>query len=293
MPPPPEILCLAAFTDTPGGGNPAGVVLDATALDAAAMQAIAADVGYSETAFLTSAPSGDIAYTYTVRYFSPVAEVPFCGHATIAAAVALAQRDGAGELLLQTQSGPVAVHTAADARGAITATLTSVAPYVEPALPDADLDGALSALRWTRDDLDPALPPRVAYAGARHLVLAARTRGRLAALDYDFDELKNYMSVRDLVTVDLVFRDASDPMVFHARNPFPVGGVVEDPATGAAAAAFGAYLRALGLVTPPAHVTIHQGDDLGRPSLLQVDLDADPAGGIRVTGRAVRIPDGG
>jgi PhzF family phenazine biosynthesis protein len=292
MPPLPEILRLAAFTDTPDGGNPAGVVLDATALDATTMQAIAADVGYSETAFLTSAPSGDTARAYAVRYFSPVAEVPFCGHATIAAAVALAQRDGAGELLLQTQAGPVAVHTAADAGGAVTATLTSVAPHVEPELPDADLEGALAALRWSRDDLDPALAPRIAYAGARHLILAARTRDRLATLDYDFDELKAYMSARELVTVDLVFRDPSDPLVFHARNPFPVGGVVEDPATGAAAAAFGAYLRALGLVTPPAHVTIHQGDDLGRPSLLQVELEADPASGVRVTGRAVRIPDG-
>lgn len=68
--------------------------------------------------------------------------------------------------------------------------------------------------------------------------------------------------------------------------------MVEDPATGAAAAAFGAYLRALGLVTPPVRVTVHQGDDMGRPSLLLIDLDADPAGGVRVTGTAVRMAEG-
>jgi PhzF family phenazine biosynthesis protein len=95
------------------------------------------------------------------------------------------------------------------------------------------------------------------------------------------------MLERDLVTVDLVFRE--DATTFDARNPFPVGGVVEDPATGAAAAAFGAYLRGLDLVTPPARVTIHQGDDMGRPSLLLVDLDVGD-GGIHVTGQAVRIP---
>jgi PhzF family phenazine biosynthesis protein len=95
------------------------------------------------------------------------------------------------------------------------------------------------------------------------------------------------MLERDLVTVDLVFRD--DTTTFHARNPFPVGGVVEDPATGAAAAAFGAYLRALELVTPPARVTVHQGDDMGRPSLLLIDLDLGD-GPIHVTGQAVRIP---
>jgi PhzF family phenazine biosynthesis protein len=246
------------------------------------MQQLAADVGYSETAFITN-PTNN-----TVRYFSPVAEVPFCGHATIATAVALAERDGPGELLLVTQAGPIAVTTRRDAGSStITATLTSVSPAVESA---DDLDEALAALRWSFADLDPDLPPHIAYAGARHLVLGARTRERLAELDYDFEALKTYMSERDLTTVALVHRDAADPALFHARNPFPVGGVVEDPATGAAAAAFGAYLRALGLVDPPATITIHQGDDLGRPSRLTVAIDPDPASGIRVTGGAVRIP---
>jgi len=281
-----EILRLAAFTEVPDGGNPAGVVLDATALDAAAMQAIAAEVGYSETAFLTGGGGAD--RTYDVRYFSPAAEVPFCGHATIATAVALARRDGPGDLLLSTQAGPVAVRTQRDG-DAVTATLTSVAPHVE-SLPDDEVAPALAALGWSAADLDPELPPRVAYAGARHLVLAARTRERLADLDYDFDALKIYMSDRDLTTVDLVFRE--DATTFHARNPFPVGGVVEDPATGAAAAAFGAYLRALGLVTPPVRVTVHQGEDMGRPSLLLIDLD-EGEGGVHVTGHAVPIPGAG
>jgi PhzF family phenazine biosynthesis protein len=279
-----EILRLAAFTDIPEGGNPAGVVLDATALDDAAMQAIAADVGYSETAFLTRVGADR---TYDVRYFSPAAEVPFCGHATIATAVALAQRDGAGNIVLNTKAGPVAVRTQTDGE-AITATLSSVAPHLAPPPTDDELAPALAALRWSTADLDPGLAPRIAYAGARHLILAARTRERLANLDYDFDALKSYMSEHDLVTVDLVFRE--DATTFHARNPFPVGGVVEDPATGAAAAAFGAYLRALKLVTPPARVTIHQGDDMGRPSLLLVDLDVGD-GAIHVTGQAVRIPE--
>lgn len=272
----PEILRLAAFTSDPRGGNPAGVVLDAAGLDAEQMQAIAAEVGSSETAFV----DGD-----AVRYFSPAIEVPFCGHATIATAVALARRDGPGERTFTTAAGDVAVRTQADDGGAITATLTSVAPRVEDA--PGDLAEALAALRWSAGDLDPALPPRVAFAGARHLILAAATRARLAELSYDFDRLKAYMSAHDLTTVALVHR--RDATTFDARNPFPVGGVVEDPATGAAAAAFGAYLRTLGLVAPPVRVTIHQGDDLGRPSVLLVDLDPDPDAGVRVTGAAVAI----
>ena len=277
----PEILRLAAFTDRPDGGNPAGVVLDARGLSADRMLMIAAELGYSETAFLEPRDDG----SYDVRYFSPLAEVPFCGHATVASGVALAERNGPGELLLHTTAGDVPVRTARH-DGAMTATLTSVVPNVET-IATEEVERALVALRWTVDDLDPALPARVAFAGARHLVLAAGTRERLAELDYDFEGLKVFMLDYDLTTVALVWRE--DPTTFHARDPFPVGGVIEDPATGAAAAAFGAYLRELGAVTPPVRLTIHQGEDMGRPSLLLVDLRADVPT-VDVTGRAVPIP---
>jgi PhzF family phenazine biosynthesis protein len=198
------------------------------------MLAIAAHVGYSESAFLT--PRGTGARTYDVRFFSPEAEVAFCGHATVAAAVALAKRDGPGELTFITGVGEVPVATLIDDRSQVTATLTSVAPEVLH-VTDTDLARALELLGWSREELDPSLPPRIAYAGVRHLVLAAATRERLARLEYDFDGLKALMLHLELTTVDLVWRESEHE--FHARDPFPIGGVVEDPATGAAAAAFG------------------------------------------------------
>jgi PhzF family phenazine biosynthesis protein len=271
-----EILRLAAFTDTPAGGNPAGVVLDAAGLDAAEMLAIAAEVGYSETAFLTGGGDGE----YDVRYFSPLAEVPFCGHATIATAVALAEP----AVLLHTQAGDVRV-TTREEDGRTLATLTSVPAHSET-VAESDVDLALSLLGWSRGDLDRALPPAIGFAGARHLVLAAATRERLAALEYDFEGLKAFMLERDLTTVQLVWREA--PLVFHARDPFPVGGVVEDPATGAAAAALGAYLRDLGAVARPSRFEIHQGHDMGRPSHLLVDVPGTGAQ-ISVTGGAVAM----
>jgi PhzF family phenazine biosynthesis protein len=276
-----DVLRYAAFSDRPTGGNPAGVVLDASGLSDERMLAIAAEVGYSETAFLTGGDGG----RYDIRYFSPLAEVAFCGHATIATAVALAERDGPGELVLQTRGGPVPVTSRRDERGRLTATLTSVAPRVED-VAAADIDEALAALAWEREQLDPALPPRVGFAGAHHLILAAATRERLAALDYDFDRLGALMAARDWTTVQIVWRE--DEARFHSRNPFPPGGVVEDPATGAAAAAFGAYLRELGLIAPPATVTILQGEDLGRPGRLLVDVHDDRPE-IDVTGTAVAI----
>ncbi|MFJ8622616.1 PhzF family phenazine biosynthesis protein [Kitasatospora sp. NPDC093550] len=278
----PEVLRYAAFTTRPEGGNPAGVVLDAGGLTDRRMLAIAAELGYSETAFL-AAGQGEGAYR--VRYFSPLAEVSFCGHATVASAVALAERTGPGRYVFATAAGDVPVEVALGADGQLRATLTSVEPKVEE-VPAADVEEALALLGWSAADLDPALPPRFGYAGARHLVLAAGTRARLARLDYDFDGLAAFMRARDLTTLQLVWREA--PEVFHVRDPFPVGGVVEDPATGAAAAAFGAYLRELGAVTAPTVLTLHQGEDLGRPGVLTVGLRAEDAR-VRVSGAAVAI----
>jgi PhzF family phenazine biosynthesis protein len=271
-----EVLRYVAFSDRPDGGNPAGVVLDASGLSGERMLEIAAEVGYSETAFL----DGD-----DVRYFSPLAEVPFCGHATIATAVALAERDGPGERVLNTVGGPVPVTTRRDDQGRLTATLTSVTPHVDQ-VDAADVDEVLAALRWRRDDLDPALPPAVGYVGGYYLVLPIGTRERLAELAYDFERLGAIMAARDWTTVQLVWRQ--DRLRFHSRNPFPPGGVVEDPATGAAAAALGTYLRELGYVEPPATVTVIQGEDMGRPGRLLVDLHADRPE-IDVTGTAVAI----
>ncbi|WP_338781929.1 PhzF family phenazine biosynthesis isomerase [Streptomyces sp. DG1A-41] len=277
-----EILRYVAFSTDPKGGNPAGVVLDATGADDAAMLATAAEVGYSETAFVV--PSGDVALD--VRYFSPLAEVSFCGHATIATAVAHAERHGTGRLRLRTAAGPVTVTTDRAADGTLVATLVSVAPRTAP-VEEADLAELLGILGWSAEDLDPALPPRAAFAGAWHPVIAAANRDRLAGLDYDMAALAALMARKDWTTIDLVWRES--PTVFHARNPFPPGGVVEDPATGAAAAAFGGYLRELQLVPAPATLTIHQGVDMGRPSTITVTVPAEADTGIGVTGTAVQI----
>ncbi len=274
-----EVLRYSAFTLSPAGGNPAGVVLDARGLTDADMQRIAANVGYSETAFLF--PRGVRAFR--ARYFSPKAEVPFCGHATIAASVAYAERHGTGDLQLETLAGLVPVATT-DSHAGVVATLTSVTPRVEP-ISDAALARLLESLGWDAVELDPGLPPRVAYAGASHPVIAAGSRARLAALSYNFDRLAALMSREAWTTVQLVWRQ--DAATFYARNPFPPGGVVEDPATGAAAAAFGGYLRDLGLVDVPGQVKIHQGDDMGRPGVLTVGIPS--TGGITVAGPAVPL----
>lgn len=277
-----DILRLSAFTTDPAGGNPAGVVIAQEMPTAEEMLRIAREIGYSESAFI-ALPEGD--RSVRVRYFSPLAEVPFCGHATIAGGVALAERMGTGDFTLTTNSGEVGVETSRTHDGLLTATLTSVAPHVEAAADDL-LRPALRALGWGEDMLDADLPPSLAFAGAWHLIVPLARRRTLEAMAYDFDALKAIMLEHDLTTVQIVWRQAPDR--FRARNPFPVGGMVEDPATGAAAAALGAYLRARGEIRPPAAFTIDQGEEMGRPSTLLVEV-VPRRPGVRVTGTAVAL----
>ena len=273
-----EILRYAAFTTDPGGGNPAGVVPDATGLSDDEMQSIAADLGYSETAFLFPTGAG----TADVRYFAPLTEVPFCGHATIASGIAMAERTRPGDLLFNTKVGPIPVATVRT-NNMLTATLTSRPPTVAE-LSDAVRGQLLAALRLTDADLDPLLPIRLANTGNSHPVVAV-TVGALNDLDYAEDDLRTLMFDHGWITVQVVHRLSDNE--FDARNPFPIGGVREDPATGSAASALGGYLRELGIVNPPAQVIVYQGRHVGRPGVLTVDIPAE--GGISVTGTAIQI----
>ncbi|MDC0948690.1 PhzF family phenazine biosynthesis protein [Gammaproteobacteria bacterium] len=270
---------LSAFTRDGVGGNPAGVWIGEQLPDVKTMQAIAAELGYSETAFVEPASGTQ----RTVRYFSPAHEVPFCGHATIATAVQLGESDGGDHYQLDTQAGQIAV-TIEIRDGERYATLTSVEPAQKP-LPPTLLDDALALLSWSPEDLDPAIPPALAYAGAWHLVLATASRSRLAQLDYNFDALRDLMQEHGLTTLQLIQRETSTR--FNARNPFAIGGVVEDPATGAAAAALGGYLRDAKLIESPFQIEIIQGEDMGSPSRLWVRAEA--SGGIAVSGAAAII----
>ena len=269
----------SAFTRRPEGGNPAGVWIGDQLPAPEVMQQIAAEVGFSETAFITPTSGFD----RTVRYYSPEMEVSFCGHATIATGVVLGENHGDGTYRLATSVGEVPV-TVRTRDGVREAALTSVAPQYGPA-PEALVSEAIAALGWRADQLDASIPPARAYAGAWHLVLAAADASRLDRLDYDFDRLKALMLQDGITTLQLVWRERAD--LFHARNPFPVGGVVEDPATGAAAAALGGYLREAGLIAAPTTILIRQGEAMGRPSRLRVEIPAE--GGIIVSGTAVPI----
>ncbi len=274
------VLRIAAFSDGNVGGNPAGVWISDTLPPAAEMQAIAAQVGFSETAF--AAPEGE---AWRVRYFSPVFEVPFCGHATIALGAALALQHGNRTFALKLNRADISVTGRQDGQ-AISAALQS--PPTRSALIDLALKNELLDLfNYTADDLDPEIPPAKIHGGADHIVLALRSRSALARMSYDFEHGRALMVRAGLVTVALV--TAETRQLFHVRNAFAAGGVLEDPATGAAAAAFAGYLRDIGWPHGGA-INIIQGEDMGMRSLIRAEISEHSGSSIRVSG-AARVMD--
>ncbi|WIB15231.1 PhzF family phenazine biosynthesis isomerase [Curtobacterium sp. MCPF17_050] len=278
-----EVLRYTAFADPQAGahgGNPAGVVLDAAALSDDEMLAIAQRVGYSETAFVTG-PDGD---RVRVRYFSPAAEVPFCGHATVALAVAIAERQGPGQRVFVTRSGDVVLDTARSA-GVVHVAMTSVEPATRP-LPDDRLLPLLDLLGLVPDDLAAAHPPLEAFAGNWHPVLVLADADLFHQFRFAPAALADLMRRSGWPATVTVLHPVT-PGEYEARNLFPVGRITEDPATGSAAASVGAYLRETGVAVPGDRVVIRQGRHVGRPSVLLVDVPA--SGGVTVTGGATPI----
>jgi PhzF family phenazine biosynthesis protein len=270
------VLRIAAFSDGNKGGNPAGIWIGDELPAAAKMQAIAAEVGFSETAF--AAPEGD---AWRVRYFSPLCEVPFCGHATIALGAALALEHGDRTFELKLNRAEISVAGRRD--GQTTASALQSPPTRSAPLDPSLLVDLLHLFDYATGDLDMRIPPALIHAGADHALLALKKRDALARMHYDLKLGRALMEKAGIVTVTLV--TAENAQLFHVRNAFAAGGLLEDPATGAAAAAFAGYLRHIGW--PHAGViNIVQGEDMGMRSLIRAEMSEIAGSSIRVSGTA-------
>ncbi len=277
-----DVQRIAAFSQGSEGGNPAGVVLLETPVSEAEMARVAKEVGYSETVFAVS--QDDTAKQWRVRYFSPESEVPFCGHATIALGAVLGQHAGAGTYDLTLNNAAITVDAQPSESGMI-ATLSSP-PTKSQAISDDELAEVLSLFGLNHGDLDDRLPPARIHGGADHVVLPLKGRSELAKMSYDLDQGREVMQRHGLVTVMLVYIEADQ--TFVARNAFASGGVLEDPATGAAAAAFAGYLRDQDW-PHGGEFSVRQGEDMGQPSLIKVELSDTPGAPVRVSGGATII----
>lgn len=289
-------LLVDAFTTEPLAGNVAGVVPDATGLTDDQLARIAAELGASETAFVTPAATTDGLETgYRVRYFTPSTEVDLCGHATIAAFAVLFD-DGAidaGEHAIHTNAGSFTVRVTDTGR----VWMRQDAPRVDAV--DVDLDRLAAALgidAAALRDVGADLPVAVASTGLPFLVVPVNFLERLTEADPDRAAVEALSDEFDIAGVyTFTFDTLSPSTTLHGRTFAPAVGVPEDPVTGTASGAAAGYLRTVDAFDgdPPDEFVLEQGHVLDRPGRVHVrlteptDAAADDAVRVSVGGDAV------
>jgi len=278
-------LLVDAFTDEPTRGNGAGVVPDAEGLSAGQMRRIADELAQSETAFLLPSGSAD----RRVRYFTPEREVDLCGHATVASHAHL-HADGvieSGTHSLETAIGVVEVEITDDG----TVWMTQDAPAVEEVdLDYATVGEALGVDPATLRDVGADLPLAVASTGLRFLVVPANFLDAVGGAAPETSAVEALCDRVDATGVYLFTFDALTPAAtLHGRTFAPGAGVPEDPVTGTASGAVGAYLRRFeAFDSLPEEMVFEQGHYLDRDGHVHVRARKE----IQVGGRAVTTLDG-
>ncbi|MFW5957488.1 MAG: PhzF family phenazine biosynthesis protein [Natronomonas sp.] len=269
-----------AFTDEPLAGNPAGVVF-AKGLTDAAMAAIAREINASETAFLE--PDDDV--DRRIRYFTPTQEVDLCGHATIASHAKL-YGDGsidAGTHTLETNVGTIDVEVESSGKVWMTQDVAQV-ETVDVAY--SQIGDALGADPATLVDVGEELPLATASTGLGFLVVPVNFLESLGNLRPDMDEIAALSDELDVTGIyAFTFDTLSADATLHGRMFAPSAGVPEDPVTGTAAGAVGAYLREYEAFDGefPEEMIFEQGHFVDRPGQVHVRARTDP---VAVGGRA-------
>jgi trans-2,3-dihydro-3-hydroxyanthranilate isomerase len=294
------------FTDQMFGGNPLAVVLDAEGLSTAEMQAIALEFNYSETTFVL--PPENSANTAKVRIFTPRTEVPFAGHPNVGTAFVLARESpfaaaaaasAAGSFVFEEGAGLVPLKLLHESGAAVGAELRAPETLSRRSLVSREVAAACLSLD-PRDIAMQVHAPQIVSVGLPFLVVELGSRD---ALRRSKPNIAAHADLLPLDGADAIFaywrvRDpspGSDEAVLHARTFSPLDGIVEDPATGSACAATIALLATLESDRRADRAwRIHQGVDMGRPSLLlgRTAVDHGEVTATHIGGRCVAVLEG-
>jgi trans-2,3-dihydro-3-hydroxyanthranilate isomerase len=278
-----------AFTEEPFRGNRLCVVPETPeGLADEVMHTLALEINFAETTFVTSAgPDG-----YAMRIFTPNTELPFAGHPTIGTAFVLANEGRIPPRTTQTTAmGQTAVEV--DLEGGF-AWMTQQRPSFRGEFAGREVVAAAAGLAV--DDLDPDLPMEVVWTGLPFLLVPVRDEVTLRRAERSDSGSRRAL---DAVEADGLYLFAIRRDGELVARMFDAGsGIGEDPATGSAVGPLGAYLAARGLARMPGRAVVAQGEQVGRPSFLHVDVRPDGdswtvrvGGGVRIVGEGVfRLP---
>ncbi|GAB4261223.1 MAG: PhzF family isomerase [Deferrisomatales bacterium] len=266
-----------AYTTSPLQGNPAGVMPLARGMDEEGMRAVAREVNASETAFVFPSRQADV----KMRFFTPTQEVPFCGHALVAALKVLEEL---GEIAVhgpftrvqvETGVGVLAADLVWDEKG-LRVDTTQAPPVFRPYTEAADR--LLDALGAQPEDLRTDLPLELAYTGLWHLIVPLTSQEALDGLLPDFRGLAALNRDVGVLTTHVFVEEEG----FFCRDFSPAAGVDEDPVTGSASGALGAYLLRHKAVQPSVPLQMIQGEACGRPGEVRVVVEGRPGEPTRV-----------
>jgi len=281
-----QALLVDAFTSEPTTGNPAGVVPDAAGLADSQMQAIASELGASETVFILPAEDAD----RRLRYFTPEQEVPLCGHATVAAHAHLYERSivEAGEHSYAAEAGVFDVEIEDDG------TVWMEQADAEFRAADVSYETVADALGLdvaSLRDVGADFPLTRATTGLPYLFVPVNYFEHLSGMTPDMAAIAEISEAEDVAGIYAFTFDTIDgDSTAHARAFAPAAGVPEDPVTGTAGGAAGALFRHHGAIDEEIHpVVIEQGHFIDRPGTVRVATDGTE---VMIGGSAVTTLDG-
>ena len=260
------IYTVDAFTRVPLRGNPAGVMPFARGLGEAEMKAVAREMNASETAFVFPTHNADV----KIRFFTPSQEVPFCGHALVGALTLLEEmgmvkvNGNCIRVQVETGVGVLAVDLVRDEEG-LRVDINQAAPAFRPCTLPADR--VLEVLGLDDEDLRRDLPLELAYTGLWHLMVPLVGSDALDGVLPDFRALAALNRELGVMTTHLFVAEGDH---FACRDFAPAAGIDEDPVTGSAAGALGAYLLRHREIRPAVPIRITQGDAQNRPGEIRV-----------------------
>ena len=274
-----------AFTEIPFQGNRLCVVPETPeGFSTEQMQMLALETNFSETTFVTeSRPDG-----YRMRIFTPDAELPFAGHPTIGTAYTLASEGRTSVETVQTTAfGDVPVEVDLEKRFAW---MTQHRPEFGPEFDDRNVVAEATGL--APDDLHPDLPMQVISTGLGPLIIPIRDEEALRRAERSEPACRRATAASGAECLYLfAVRGDGDVMARMFDASFGVG---EDPATGSAAGPLGVYLASRGLAGMPGEAVIAQGEMVGRPSFLHMDVRPEGeswnvrvGGGVRIVGEGL------
>jgi trans-2,3-dihydro-3-hydroxyanthranilate isomerase len=283
-----EHVVVNVFTDETFGGNPLAVFPDAQGLSDAQMQALARQFNLSETTFVL--PPENPAHTARVRIFTPAHELPFAGHPNVGTAYVLARRRQGRvmELAFEEPAGVVKIRVQHDAAGGVTGARIT-APHSLSLGIEIPPETVAACAGLRPDEIrTESHPPLVASVGIGFVVAEVAGIEALSRARPDLGAFRNaaarFPEIADRFSLHLYAWHPGEATHLRVRMFAPLGGILEDPATGSANAALAALLTSL---APGDEVElaydIEQGVEMGRPSRILATGTKVAEGGVYAT----------